>query len=99
MNAVYTECSIGLSGSDPVVGEHRAIIRVHDQGAGPFLGIRGVNAEPCAGETRHEFFLCTAAEVDKFAKICKAMLKQADPVPVAVISGQSGGVDKLEVGL
>lgn len=96
MNAIYTECSIGFNGDSPIFGGNRAIIRVHDQGAGPYLGIRGATDEPIKadGETKHDFFLCTEAEIDKFADICKAMLRQAEPAPVAVVSAgdNDGGV-------
>jgi len=91
VNAVYTECSIALSGSDPVVGGNRVIIRIGDHGGGPFLVIRGENGEPYEDETPHDFFLCTEDDIDKFAAICKNMLKQAERAPVAVISGDNDG--------
>lgn len=102
MTFVYTECKIAINGGDPLSGGHRVIIRVHDQGGGPYLGIRGENDAPETDEeTEHDFFLCDEDDIDRFAAICKNMLRQANnPAPVAVISEQSGGVDtKLEVRL
>ena len=73
LKAVYTECVIPLNGGNPIFGENRIIIRVNDQGAGPYLQIRGCNDD---GETGHEFFLNSEEEIDEFAVICKAMLMQ-----------------------
>jgi hypothetical protein len=67
-------------GVSPIFGEHRIIIRVDDQGGGPYLVVRGYNSEPVkgSGETGHEFFLNSEAEIDEFAATCKALLKQAE---------------------
>jgi hypothetical protein len=62
----------------PVFGSNRVIIRLDDQGAGPYLVIRGDNQVPDAGETPHDFFLQTEDEIDMFAAECKAMLRQAE---------------------
>jgi hypothetical protein len=73
-----TEISIAMNGGNPIYGEHRVIIRVDDEAAGPYLVICGQNGDPQEGETGHEFFLCTEDEIDQFAKVCKDLLRQAN---------------------
>lgn len=78
MKVTYTECVMAQDGVSPIYGSHRIIIRVDDQAAGPYLVVRGYNAEPMDGETEHDIFLQTDAEIDEFAATCKALLKQAE---------------------
>lgn len=89
MRMLYTECSISLEEESPIYGKWRVIIRIDDQGGGPYLVIRGDNLEPNAGETPHDFFLQTEAEIDQFAARCKEMLRQAQEMdrssPVATV--------------
>lgn len=78
MKVCYTECVMTQDGESPIFGPHRIVIRVEDNSGGPFLVIRGVNGEPDPGETEHDFFLQSEAEIDQFAEVCKSMLRQAE---------------------
>ena len=63
-------------------GEDASItIRVHDQGAGPYLIVRGENLDPYNDETPHDIILQSDEEIDLFAAECKAMLRQAEGNP------------------
>lgn len=77
MKTTYTECVIAQNGCDPISGDSRIIIRIADQGAGPYLQICGYHGEPIEGETASDIFLESDDEIDRFAEVCKAMLKQA----------------------
>ena len=82
MKAIYTECIVSLSdatdaGAGTTFDLHAAIIRVVDDAAGPYLMIGGRSDEQDDNLAR-SFPLCTAAEIDQFAGICKAMLAQAE---------------------
>jgi hypothetical protein len=56
----------------------RIIITLHDQAAGPYLAIQGVNDEPdkLEDENNHEFYFQSIEEVNKFASLCRRMLRQ-----------------------
>ena len=79
MTVITTEKLIILNGGKHIFDPHRIRLRIDDQAAGPYLVISGENDEPdtSAGETGHEFFLDDEGQIELFAEICKAMLKEA----------------------
>lgn len=82
MRAIYTECIVSMSpatdtGAGTTFDEHAAIIRVVDDATGPYLMVSGRSDEQDENLAR-SFPLCTDAEIDQFAAICKAMLAQAE---------------------
>lgn len=78
MRMMYTECAIVMhSETDhPMFAPKRISIKINDDGGGPCLEIIGINDEPEDGESENAFYLFEG-DIDKFAKVCKAMLKQA----------------------
>jgi hypothetical protein len=62
-----------------VFSEQRIVLQIHDNAAGPYLGITAYNDEPEMPDEEHvhELFLNDADEVDEFAKICKDFINQA----------------------
>lgn len=82
MRAIYTECIVSLSpatetGAGTTFDQSAAIIRVVDDAGGPYLMVAGRSEEDDEALAR-SFPLCTPAEIDQFAAICKAMLAQAE---------------------
>lgn len=75
---ITTETIIPMGRFKTVFSDIRAIIRVHDEAGGPFLSIEGQNDEPEDGYNDHQLFLQSETEIDQFAAICKAVLKQAE---------------------
>lgn len=78
LTPINTETIIPMGEHKTVFSAIRAVIRVHDEAGGAFLSIEGQNDEPEDGYNEHQFFLQTEAEIDQFAEICKAVLKQAE---------------------
>jgi hypothetical protein len=77
VKAYTTERVIVHNDESPVFGKNRVTIRIGDQGAGPYIVVRGDNQEPDHDETPHDFFLQSEEEIDYFAAECKALLRQA----------------------
>jgi hypothetical protein len=79
-------------------GEHktlfsaqRIVIRVLDMAAGPFLAIEGIDDDQTAdGENLpHCFYLQSEEEIDKFSRICKRILKQANEASNVELTGSA----------
>ena len=75
LRPIHTECFVSLA--DPKEPAHvfddGIVIRVEDDGAGPYLVIRG-RVEGMQGGA----FPLEAGDIDRFAGICKAFLAQAE---------------------
>lgn len=74
---IPTETCIPLGEFKTVYSTQRVYIRVHDQAAGPYLAIEGVNDKPDSEESATEFYFQTIEEINEFAKICRSILKKA----------------------
>lgn len=79
---IITEIVIPMGEHKTVFSSVRAIVRIEDEGSGPYLMISGKNDEPDAAEneTGNEFFLQSVDEINQFAVICKKMMVDAQKV-------------------
>lgn len=79
MKCLATECVIPLDGKDAasLLSDCCAVVRVQDQGAGPYLIITGrtFQFDPALGETEHSFVLDSIQQIDDFASHLKAILQ------------------------
>lgn len=85
MRAITTEVFVSLSepdavGAGTIFDPESITIRVVDEAAGPFLMIEGTSE--LGAETgvsfEHAFTLQTVDEINRFAVICIALLRQAE---------------------
>lgn len=78
MRVITTEQVIPLGQKRKFIFDDvRCVLRVHDEAAGPFLSVEGQNDYPDNEYNDHQFYLQDHDEIDQFAAICHALLKQA----------------------
>lgn len=80
MKAAITEITVSMGADDEagaIYGDCTAKIKVDDEGAGPYLVITGSDLT-LGGENPNSFYLCSNADIDAFAKLCKRVLKSAE---------------------
>lgn len=78
MRAAMTEMTIVFGPDEPAVFRPvRAKLTVHDEAAGPYLAVEGINDEADSNENAHQFYLCSEAEIDEFSRLAKKLLASA----------------------
>ncbi len=83
MKMIGREYVIALRGSDKdgVLASNAVIVRVEDEGAGPYLTITGRDMDEHRNEDQskmHSFYLCEEEDIDNLCECLKTILKQAE---------------------
>lgn len=76
-HAIPTEWTLVGIGDRVIFAECTAKVKIHDEGAGPFLGVEFSNNEPNSEYSAHEGYLQTHDEIDRFCAHLHIALKAA----------------------
>jgi hypothetical protein len=86
-HAIPTEWTLVGLGERVIFAESRAKVRIHDEGAGPFLGVEFSNNEPNPEYSAHEGYFQTHDEIDRFAAHLHMALSAAKKNVANLIEG------------
>jgi hypothetical protein len=88
-HAIPTEWTLVGLGERVIFAESTAKVRIHDEGAGPFLGVEFFNQEPTTEYGAHEAYFCTHDEIDRFCAHLHLALKAAEENSANLIEAPS----------
>jgi hypothetical protein len=87
-HAIPTEWVLVETGEPDTFAASTAKVKVHDEGAGPFLGVEFINGEPTEYYSPHEAYFTTHDEIDRFAQHLHRALESAQPEAANLIEEQ-----------
>lgn len=96
-HAIPTEWVLVETGDRLIFAEALAKVKIHDEGAGPFLGVEFSNDEPTDQYSAHEGYFTTHDEIDAFARRLHLILDLAGPDNLEIVCRKPGSVEPQEL--